>query len=676
MLLGLCIGVRGQTTYRYWIDQNESAAKQSTSNVQSWTNNIDISSLAPNSGLHALHIQAKRDGKWGPVATSYFFLSDLPTIPTWGTPQRGKLWLDSDVANAQSVESISGVVNVDISSLPAGLHSLHYCTVNAEGTASPVATSYFFLSTPPTIPTWGTPKRGKLWLDNDIANAKNVENMSGAVNVDISSLSAGLHSLHYCTVNAKGTASPAKTSYFFLSTPPTIPTWGTPQRGRLWWDSDIENATTFATTGGVVNVDIGNLSVGLHALHVCTVNQSGTSSPAATAYYFKTNEHQLSHYTFWVNDYLEGATTVKFNRPLQPFSVVEMLPVTMRPIRSTSFLVEPAGSRMMVYAVNDVTVQLFDTKGKCTEATGKFVDERVSQDITNVVQLVTEVRYTSTAPAEGGINWHRVAAEEGDRLRFRTDRACTMQLFSPSGEEVLSVSGTAAKQYNGVDATTDGYYYLAIHDITDNTGETISVDYLSSDSHTSRTIQMADLLMPFCCPFDLDFTEVSGLKAYILPTYDPQSEDLWAVRMDYVPGGTGILLKAAKAGEYKVPYTETSLYCLNLLRGTTEQTTISATDGSMSNYFFTGDEETALFARVTSTKDVPAGSAYLQIPAQVVGGRQQLRVNFEDRADGVDAPIAPAPQQEGWYTLDGQRLDNAPTRSGIYIKDGRKVVIK
>ena len=534
-LLGLCIGVRGQTTYRYWIDHNEKAARLRSSNSQTWKGNIDISSLATNSGLHSLHVQARRSdsGTWGPVATTFFFLSDPVALKSWGTPQMGKLWWDHDIENAISVESISGVVNLDINDLPEGLHSLHYCTVNAEGTSSPTATTFYFC--------------------------------------------------------------------------------------------------------------------------------------------MKNREKRLSHYTFWVNDYLEGATTVQFDRPLQPFSVVEMLPVTMRPIRSTSFLVEPAGQRMMVYAVNDVTVQLFDTDGGCTATTGQFVDERVSEDITNATLLVTEEHHTSAVPAEGGINWYRVEAEEGDRLRFRADRACTMQLFSPSGEEVLRMDGTAAKQFCGVDATTDGFYYLALHDITDGTGETVTVDFLSG---YSRTIQMVDLLMPFCCTYDLDFSNVSGLKAYILPTFDPQGNDLLAMRMDCVPAGTGVLLQAVKAGEYKVPYTETSLYCLNLLRSTTEQTTISATDGSMANYFFTGDEETALFARVTSTKDVPAGSAYLQIPAQVVGGRQQLRVNFEDRADGVDAPTVSVPNREGWYTLDGQHLDDAPTRSGIYIKDGRKVVIK
>ena len=33
-------------------------------------------------------------------------------------------------------------------------------------------------------------------------------------------------------------------------------------------------------------------------------------------------------------------------------------------------------------------------------------------------------------------------------------------------------------------------------------------------------------------------------------------------------------------------------------------------------------------------------------------------------------------KSDGWYTLDGRRLSEKPTQSGVYINGGRKVVIK
>ena len=32
--------------------------------------------------------------------------------------------------------------------------------------------------------------------------------------------------------------------------------------------------------------------------------------------------------------------------------------------------------------------------------------------------------------------------------------------------------------------------------------------------------------------------------------------------------------------------------------------------------------------------------------------------------------------RSAWYTLDGRKLDGKPTKSGVYIREGKKVVIK
>jgi hypothetical protein len=31
---------------------------------------------------------------------------------------------------------------------------------------------------------------------------------------------------------------------------------------------------------------------------------------------------------------------------------------------------------------------------------------------------------------------------------------------------------------------------------------------------------------------------------------------------------------------------------------------------------------------------------------------------------------------EGWYTMDGRKLEGKPTKKGLYINNGRKIVIK
>ena len=78
----------------------------------------------------------------------------------------------------------------------------------------------------------------------------------------------------------------------------------------------------------------------------------------------------------------------------------------------------------------------------------------------------------------------------------------------------------------------------------------------------------------------------------------------------------------------------------------------------------------------TQTGTIPAGSVYLTKPEQ-----QRTRGFYslvdDNKTTGIDARRITTPEtQSSWYTLDGSRLDTLPTRKGIYIHNGRKVVIK
>ena len=63
---------------------------------------------------------------------------------------------------------------------------------------------------------------------------------------------------------------------------------------------------------------------------------------------------------------------------------------------------------------------------------------------------------------------------------------------------------------------------------------------------------------------------------------------------------------------------------------------------------------------------------------------QQARSFVLNFGDGVTTPLLSPEGEEvsargglvGWYTLDGRKLDKKPTTKGLYIHNGRKVVIK
>ena len=55
-----------------------------------------------------------------------------------------------------------------------------------------------------------------------------------------------------------------------------------------------------------------------------------------------------------------------------------------------------------------------------------------------------------------------------------------------------------------------------------------------------------------------------------------------------------------------------------------------------------------------------------------------FNLNFDDNdADAIINVYRDIkPVDNGWYTIDGRRLHDAPTTSGFYLHNGQKVVIK
>ena len=71
---------------------------------------------------------------------------------------------------------------------------------------------------------------------------------------------------------------------------------------------------------------------------------------------------------------------------------------------------------------------------------------------------------------------------------------------------------------------------------------------------------------------------------------------------------------------------------------------------------------TGAWAQETYTVTVKEGTADAE--AVVTGLSGELRTE-----NGEAAAAA-------WYTLDGRKLDKMPTKKGVYIKNGKKVIIK
>ena len=178
----------------------------------------------------------------------------------------------------------------------------------------------------------------------------------------------------------------------------------------------------------------------------------------------------------------------------------------------------------------------------------------------------------------------------------------------------------------------------------------------------------------WCSKYDLDFTNVEGIKAYTATGYDDVDKTIWLTRVMKVPAGTGLLVKG-DAGTYKIPHVNVRAYYTNMFVGNVgEAIKIEETDGNKTNYYLSGKDGT--FVSVNGNANIGKNKAYLQLPTSVFGGTRSIGISYddEDSKTGIKDVKSNGMKDGEWYTLQGQRV--AKPGKGLYIKNGKKVIIR
>ena len=107
--------------------------------------------------------------------------------------------------------------------------------------------------------------------------------------------------------------------------------------------------------------------------------------------------------------------------------------------------------------------------------------------------------------------------------------------------------------------------------------------------------------------------------------------------------------------------------------GTLEATTIPASATGADNYALNG----YAFVWVKNAIEVGANKCWLHIASQPAAARAMTRsIVGGNGTTGIDAIENVTIDNEGWYDLQGRKLQAKPNRGGIYIHNGKKVVIR
>lgn len=265
-----------------------------------------------------------------------------------------------------------------------------------------------------------------------------------------------------------------------------------------------------------------------------------------------------------------------------------------------------------------------------------------------------------------------------------------VQLTPRIGYEVASVF-LDNKQLT---ADSEGVYEFTVPEYDDCY---LNVTMQKKTAPATVPFSLSDLgVATFCSEYDLDFSNMSSIKAYVASGYNPNTQEIILTRVKEVPAGTGLLIKGA-AGDYNIPTTTTSYMYANMLRGIGEPEFLSRTcwynlwaGGMEYANCLLGEDGNFHPINEGETKTLPAYQAYLIIPCSAVneGSLAKITTIFldDDEAGGIATGIGflwadksggkTNAKADDVFNLQGQKVNSKTLKPGIYIRNGKKFMVK
>ena len=321
----------------------------------------------------------------------------------------------------------------------------------------------------------------------------------------------------------------------------------------------------------------------------------------------------------------------------------------------------------------------------------------------NIELLGFDAYYTVTdnLQVSAGEYTLRVEAKEGTNFTGYVEKPFTIKSKSLNSDDIYI---TVKKEVNGntvtyVPTVKDGSVTLVEdkdYTYTTDTSHGIVITFTGKGNYSSaaadkREYEFIDLLFErpenstaeyaaLYVTSSADLTTPLGMTAYIV-TGVTNKDRVVLEEVTYIPNGVPVLMLTGKRadGFGKVlktsdTYSADELAAINAKNKLSVNTSATEIEAALIYLFYKG--EFVLNAKGT----LPAGKVYLDLrdtsdptPAPrlyIVGGDSNTTEIEDVRYNKEDA------QNERWFTLDGRMLQGKPSQKGLYIKNGRKVVIR
>jgi hypothetical protein len=224
---------------------------------------------------------------------------------------------------------------------------------------------------------------------------------------------------------------------------------------------------------------------------------------------------------------------------------------------------------------------------------------------------------------------------------------------------------------------------IRLDEAADNSPVLTKKDGQQANVSLTRTLQEGGW-NTFAVPFNLDTPAGWTVKELISSTFAYNTLTLNFDDASSIVAGKPYLVKVdAKAENPAFNGVTISSTAMNT------ETTYADFVPVMKPTFLTGEDKTVLFVAGGNTLTYPTADgningfrAYFQLKGDAATART-FRMDFGtgettaiDGAEANSSLFTLHPSCSEWYTLDGRKLSAEPTQKGVYIVNGKKIVIK
>ena len=247
-------------------------------------------------------------------------------------------------------------------------------------------------------------------------------------------------------------------------------------------------------------------------------------------------------------------------------------------------------------------------------------------------------------------------------------------MFSSSTTEFHDAGAGAT--YYGDNAHT---IYYKFEEVTAYTLNTIKMNALTDDDHQLLTgLETGMSMSTFSAPYPTVTPE--GITAYYAEQFPEGNKTVATLKKmrTAIPANQGVVLvgEVGKSGNFKMlpaAGEDVPTELNNSLSATGAQSVVMSQNGSV-DYILGKGSKGAGFYKAKAGSTLAAGKAYFHFENAAQVRNFVLRFGGET-TDIEDAVLAPATDNDAIYDLSGRRV-NEVTKGGIYIKNGKKFIVK